>query len=369
VAASQEALAGRDAPAREAPPQEALQEEARRREAQAREEAAEAAEAARLAAIPRGNLFPTVPGLGGGLSAGASPGSTRRAWEGDGTPTQEEEARLGAAAKGVADAALADAAARYRVDTGLVDTYFTEMAKALRAGTEAVPADAFGSSFVENLLGAWQPGAKAWAEGKNPYGEGQVPEPRRPEGHEGSLAAAAAKNAGDPLNDMLRHQESTAKLREFADGRFGQGIVALVEFRHSQEGRFKGSVLVRSSGNRRFDEHVLTTGPAALEKLGPPTAPLHRVSPEGFRSLWSFEGRILFTHKRKLKDVDARTLLGAAATAALDGLVQGLGRKAKGPGEEVGAMTGTFDLGSDEVEIVDLTQPRFSCRVKLLGVY
>ncbi|MCI0571437.1 MAG: TonB C-terminal domain-containing protein [Myxococcaceae bacterium] len=272
------------------------------------------------------------------------------------------------------DATLGEAAATYRVNTGLVDTFFTEVAKKLRDATESPPQDTPGASFVQKLLDAWSPAAQQWARsgGGSPYAPDQAPEARLPQGHGGQLAHEAELAPGTPIDDMQRRFQAGAFFREFADGRFGQGLVAVVQFRHGGDGVLQGSALVRSSGNPKFDAYVLETAPTAVETLSPPEH-LIGVRQDGFRTVWSFEGRILYKRTKKPKDLTLQDAIGAAAMAALSAIIQTpVGGRTnlddKRPTQGLVPFTGSFDEAEGEVGLVDLTQPRFHVRVKLLQV-
>ena len=74
------------------------------------------------------------------------------------------------------------------------------------------------------------------------------------------------------------------------------------------------------------------------------------IHPEGLRSTWSFQGRVVY--KRKLQEMDPLRDGWYVALLAAGGLA-----------------TGTFEETTGEVEIPDFRNPQFKLTVKLLKVY
>jgi hypothetical protein len=262
--------------------------------------------------------------------------------------------------KGRVDGALADSRADYRVRTGLVDAYFSELRKALSRGVADPPRLAPGKTFVEALIAAWAPGASQYGKTGNPYAEGAQPETPR-ELDEGSLLGRQIQDMPNhPLRDTYLKQQTGARLREFADGRFGEGLVAHVEVRQSRDGKLLEAALVRRSGNAVFDKFILEAVPVQVRSMPPPPKEGLGLNADGLRSVWAFEGRIVY--KRKLKkgeSIGVGDVAGVAAQQALSALTQGW----------IPGTTGTFDAATGEMSTVDLTHPGFEVRTRLLRVY
>jgi hypothetical protein len=126
--------------------------------------------------------------------------------------------------------------------------------------------------------------------------------------------------------------------------------MAVVDIRQTAQGKLVDLSLVKSSGNPLFDKFVLKSAPTAIESL--PEAPANRpgIHPDGIRSTWAFEGRV--TYKKKLSDMkldkDGWYLAGMLPLSLL---------------------AGSFDEVTGVVEVVDLRNPEFVCKVRLLRVY
>jgi hypothetical protein len=313
-----------------------------------------------LAAVARGGVpVPSVDLFGPGTQLG--PGGTGHLLRnGDGEepdPRAVAEMQAEEAGRRVQGFVLDELAAA-RVRGGIVDPYFRRMTEALRAGTANPPKFTQGN-FVSDLIAGWSTGAEQYARTGNPYAPGAVPEGGARKDHTTPFEREALRNPGSAAAQLQLKMDAHARFREFADGRFGQGIIALVELRQAGDGKLAGTVLVQSSGNRIFDEHVLKTAPEALATLPPPPERGAGIHPDGLRSLWSFEGKITFMRKVKVNELTPRDGLTAAGMAALSQLTGGF----------VPTAAGNVDFATGEVEIVDPTRPQFNCRVQLLRVY
>lgn len=347
-----------EAPPAEAPPAEvAATSDAPRAEPSAPtadEASSPAAQGGGVAVSSQNGLFPVLPGVAGG------PGKGRTIREGDPELDPKlQAARTAARVKQRVQEFIASELAASRVRGGAVDSYFGDLRKTLQKRAENPPKFTAGPTFVHDLVSAWTPGAQKWAKTGNPYGEGKEPGSLAQRETADPLALAARDRQGSFEAEMYAKQQAAARFHEFADGRFGESIVALVEIRQARDGGFLGAVLLQSSGNHLFDKHVLQTAPTAIAEAPPPPARGAGLHEDGMRSEWAFEGRIVYTHKKKPNEITAKDALGMAAMGALSGLTGGW----------VPAGSGNFDETTGEVEIIDLTQPRFTCKVKLLRVY
>jgi hypothetical protein len=125
---------------------------------------------------------------------------------------------------------------------------------------------------------------------------------------------------------------------------------AVVELSYDLEGKLRGSRLLRSSGSREFNLHVLNV--VALGLPGLPAMPDggEGIHPNGTRSIWQVRGHVTFERdmsELSLKN-DAWYLPVAAATSLL---------------------TGHFDETTGYVGYQDLRKPHLRCEVELLQVY
>lgn len=252
-------------------------------------------------------------------------------------------------AKAKLDAFIADELASIRVENGLVDPYFVQMRASLEEAARNPPNEK-GVSFVQKLARSWLDSARQYGRGGSPYAAGAQPEAPTQGSVQTPLEREAEARPGTSAEGLARTLQQGARLREFADGRFGGGLLAIVEIRQSSDGKYQGAVVLQSSGNRVFDAHVMRSAPLALESLEAPSAGAPGVRPDGIRSTWAFEGRV--TYKKKLSDFELQKdwwYLLAMAPASL--------------------ATGNFDEVTGEVDLVDLRNPQFLCKVKLLRVY
>jgi hypothetical protein len=251
------------------------------------------------------------------------------------------------AVKGRVDGWLADDLATARVKGGIVDDYFGAMKRRLEETVDK-PESVLSGDFVKDFAAAWSGAAQQYASTGNPYREGE------------RVGAAPALDGDRPLGQMARRYQGSATdavaqkfeqgrvLRDFADGKFGQGLIAIVELRQGGDGHLLRARLLEPSGSLEFDAHVLRVAPQALSLLEPPP-PTVKVPEGGLRSHWAFEGHIVY--KRRLRDT---TLLQDGWYLALAGMA--------------GLMTGEFDQGGDAT-YVDLRHPELKVKVRLLRLY
>jgi hypothetical protein len=83
--------------------------------------------------------------------------------------------------------------------------------------------------------------------------------------------------------------------------------------------------------------------------MAPPPAGAPGVHPEGIRSLWAVEGRVVYL--KKLRDLKGEDAWYTAAMGA------------------AGVLSGTFEETTGDVYVIDLRNPRFVVRPRLLRVY
>ena len=255
-----------------------------------------------------------------------------------------------------------------RVRGGLVDPAYAQLCEALRAATDDAPRFidtnspiAVGSALVES----WGAGAAKYGKSGAPYAEpgGRLERIERPPSLD-----ALAKVSPEDAQAMAQFLAAGARLQEFADGRPGFGLSALVELRHRPSGALESARLLQPSGLAPFDSWVLERArQVALEFAldgGTLARPLH--------SVWRFDGVVLY--RRKLSSLDggvARAAVGMITMAALSAL-SGLNHSTRDPGDlgrplgpRMPGMTGRFDE-KGSLDLVDLTNPTYNCTVRLI---
>ncbi|MEW5741168.1 MAG: hypothetical protein AB1938_19755 [Myxococcota bacterium] len=276
----------------------------------------------------------------------------------------EEAARVHDRVDGWARGVSAQARAR----GGLPDPHYGVLGAALREATDEVPkfidtdsVKDVGRAFAQS----WQAGAEKYGATGQPYAE--------PEGYEERLekpsALARAVSDGAPQAIALsQFFAAGARLQEFADGRAGAELYALVEIRQQGSGALDSVSLLRPSGVLPFDRWVTERAGAVARGLVLDAGA--REKP--YRSVWRFDGVVTFRRKLKLSELDARAALGFATMAALSAL-SGVGNTQQGPngptgnlGPRMPALVGRFDEITGEVDVVDLTNPAYDCKVTLL---
>jgi hypothetical protein len=278
----------------------------------------------------------------------------------------DEQARVGARV----DRWLMSDLARARARGGLPDPSYAQLGAELRAATDEVPRFVDTSS-PKAIVGAL---AESWGAGAARYGAtgAAYAEPEGREAHverPSSLAEAAGKGSPDALA-LASFLGAGARLQEFADGRAGVELYALVEIRQQATGALESVTLLRPSGLQPFDawvsERARQVGLGFALDAGARARPL--------RSVWRFDGVILYRRKVKLTELDGRAALGMMTMAALSALSSlghltapsGPGDPGRPLGPRIPAMAGRFDELTGEVDVVDLTNPTYDCRVTLL---
>jgi hypothetical protein len=127
-------------------------------------------------------------------------------------------------------------------------------------------------------------------------------------------------------------------------------LVAILEFRQASDGKLLSTLLLRSSGDKVFDTHVLHTAPESIAKAGLPRPGAAGIHADGIRSVWAFEGRVVYRKKAREIHLE-KDWWYFAASAPLS------------------LITGNFDETTGDVYVVDLHDPKYTCAVRLLRVY
>jgi hypothetical protein len=251
----------------------------------------------------------------------------------------EEQARVSERVQGFVD----DSMAQSRVDTGRIHPYFSRLRESLETQMEHPPL--FGMPNVPTqLLTSWAQKAKRFGATGSPDGMPVGLAPPTP----GERLAERGRD--NPKLDSLRARtQAGEELQQFADGIASTRLLVKLELLQAPDGLLRDVKLVAESGNKAYDTYVLKSVPPALEKLGAPPTDAPGVHPEGIRSLWAVEGRVVYLRKlREMKGEDAWYV--AAATAA-------------------GVLAGRFEETTGDIEVIDVRNPRFVCHSRLLRVY
>lgn len=286
----------------------------------------------------------------------------------------EEEQRVAARVNGW----LLAAVSRARVNDLAMDPQYAALGKQLRKATEHVPklvADSSASEVGKTLARSLGAGAKRYAVDGVPYTE---PEGRL-ESIEHPAAVGEAAGRGNPDGLALsQFLSGGSRLQEFGDGRAGLELFALVELRQPVEGPSTVD-LVKKSGLEPFDVWVLDTA-RRVHQLSSPDA---GVRSRALRSLWRFDGVVSYRRKLRTSDLNGRAMVGILSMAAL-GLLSGIGHSTPanqnppqaggGPqpdasrplGPRVPGLVGRFDEIDGDLDVVDLTNPSYDCRLTLL---
>jgi hypothetical protein len=286
---------------------------------------------------------------------------------GDDELLADEEARVSARV----GTWLRDGLAAARVRGGLPDQSLGELGAALRSATDEVPRF-IDTNAPKEIIGAL---LESWGAGAQRYGKTGAPY-ATPEGYQESierpseLANAAAKGSADALA-TAGFLSAGARLQEFADGRAGLELYALVEILQQSSGTVDRVSLIRASGLGPFDawvtERARQVAAGFAFDAGARSRPL--------RSVWRFDGVILYRRKLKLKELDGRAVIGMMTMSALS-MLSGIGNQV-GPapgssepprelGPRIPALVGRFDELNGAMDVVDLTNPTYDCRVTLL---
>jgi hypothetical protein len=254
----------------------------------------------------------------------------------------EEKARVTARVQTFAE----DDLATLRVENGLVHPYFSEIRTSLEKQMENPPlfdGKGNGQRLVQNYLKAAES-----------YGAtGTTGPSRRPPGPIGREPPTASErlesiSKGNPAHDSMRAflaaGEAMQQLAEPAPD-----LVIVLELQQTADGQLRSVQVVEPSGNKAFDTYVLGAVPPALAKLAPPPAQALGVHPDGIRTLWAVEGRVVYL--RKLSEMEKKDALYVAAAAGL------------------GVLAGRFDETTGDIYVIDVLNPKFVCRPRLLRVW
>ncbi|RYZ41756.1 MAG: hypothetical protein EOO71_10700 [Myxococcaceae bacterium] len=251
----------------------------------------------------------------------------------------EEKARVTERVQGIID----DRQARDRVDTGRIHPYFSKLRAKLERQMDAAPLFDM-PSLPKQLLYSWADKARQFGATGSP---GAGP-PTRAAPKPGELLAQRARD--NPEYNRLRSRSQAGdELQSFAHGVSTLKLVVTLELLQGPDGTLREVKLVSRSGNRAYDDYVLQSVPAALARIPPPPPEALGVHADGIRTLWAVEGRVVYVRKvSEMKGTDTAYLAAAAAA---------------------GVLAGGFEETTGEVYVIDVRNPHFECRSRLLRVY
>jgi hypothetical protein len=231
-----------------------------------------------------------------------------------------------------------DIQAHRRAEDGVVDDYFRTLRHSLESATKNPPPFGAGNFLgdVGNAL-VNNPAYKNYAKTGNPY-----PDRVDPLYETSPLGGVGMGNSNLPPPQTFNFG--------FVKGSDG-GLEARVEMWQSIEGKLVKLSLIKSSGNKDFDAHVVRNAPNALKDLPPPPPDGAGVHPEGIHSLWAFQGKI--SYMKSAKNVNMKKDWAGVAAAAIPSLLSGM----------------PFDETTGDVYVLDPSSPEFVVKVHLLAVY
>jgi len=251
----------------------------------------------------------------------------------------EEHARVTARVQTFAE----DELARLRVANGLVHPYFSEIRAALEKQMEKPPlfeVKSTGSRIVQNYLAQAQRYGAGGPQRAPPGPRGR--EPRTPSER---LESISRRNpAQDSMRGFLQVGEAMQQLAEPEPD-----LVIVLDLQQGADGQLRSVQVVEASGNKAFDTYVLEAVPPSLAQLAPPPDKALGVHKDGIRTRWAVEGRVVYL--RHLKELEGQDAWYIASAAGL------------------GVLSGRFEETTGDIYVVDLRNPKFVCRPRLLKAW
>ncbi|MBL8916850.1 MAG: hypothetical protein JNM17_39470 [Archangium sp.] len=277
----------------------------------------------------------------------------------------DEQARVEERVGGFARSMLA----RARATNGLPDPAYGALGAALRDATDEVPQfidtnspKEVGKAFAES----WLAGAERYGKTGAPYAEpeGRLESIEKPS----ALADAAARGSPDAIN-MVNFLAAGARMQEFADGRAGLELYALVEVKQLHSGAVESVRMIRPSGLKPFDVWVVDKANEVAVNFTFDGG----LSKKPLRSVWRFDGIMKFRRKLNVKELNGRAAIGMVAMSVISALSMIGNETPPMPGEpprplgpRVPSLVGRFDEMTGDIDVVDFTNPTYDCKVTLL---
>lgn len=239
-----------------------------------------------------------------------------------------------------------DELATLRVENGLVHPYFSQIRTSLAKQMENAPlfdVEGTGKRIAQEYLRQAQSyGATGSTSGRS---KAKGPIGREPPSASQRLEAISKGNpAHDSMRAFLQAGESLQQLAQPAPD-----LVIVLELQQTPDGQLRSVQVVERSGNKAFDAYVLEAVPPALAKLTPPPAEALARHPEVIRTLWAVEGRVIYL--RRISELEGQDAWYIASAAGL------------------GVLAGTFEETTGDIYVIDLRNPKFDCRPRLLKVW
>lgn len=262
-------------------------------------------------------------------------------------PTPEEIAQQDAHARANVQTWVSDDLARARVADGSVDTFFSDLRHAFEAAAKNPPPFKPKQGLLDYRQ-SWQRDAEEFGK-DGTLAAGSIPtgEMRDFENHHDPIPEPGT-NAERIMNGL-----AGTDLRAHASEQVAGGaLVAVVEIRQAHDGKVQEVSLRKGSGDPRFDAFVLASARSGAQKA--PTMPDHGagIHPTGTRSVWAFQGTLVFKKSVRQLKKEGKSAAGIAARTVTSLLGGGLG----------------FDETRGELDIADGT-PSYRIKVALLAVY
>jgi TonB family protein len=251
----------------------------------------------------------------------------------------EEQARVAERVQTWAE----DDLAQLRVENGLVHPYFSQLRASLEKQLENAPL------FDEARTSIIQDAIRSYVEEAQRYGAtGSTGQPLNGRAPLTARERLETLSKGDPAHDRLRAFIGAGeRVQQLAERQ--EGLVVIVEMQQTLEGQLSSIKVVETSGNKAFDKYVVEAVPPALVKLTPPPPEATRGRTQGIRTLWAVEGRVVYL--KRLSELEGEDSWYLASAAAL------------------GLLTGRFEETTGDIYVIDVRNPKFVVRPRLLRLW
>jgi hypothetical protein len=236
-----------------------------------------------------------------------------------------------------------DQLAELRVKNGLVHPYFSQLRASMEKQMEDSPLfNEAKLSIVQQLVTSYMEEAERYGAGGNP---GKPQHERAPPSASERLEAISR---GNPAHDSLRAFIGAGeRVQQLAES--SPELVVIVEMQQALNGKLDSIKVVETSGNKAFDKYVLDAVPPALVQLTPPPPEATQGRTRGIRTLWAVEGRVVYL--KRLSEMEGEDSLYLAGAAAL------------------GLLAGRFEETTGDIYVIDVRNPTFDIRPRLLRLW